>query len=383
MRRFCLLSTIVLLVACALPAAAQDTNQRAQQARAQLETLRSKIEQVRASIQQGQAHHEQLEQKLAAAGHAVRQAQERLETLKHNIADLEQQVAKLKQQRDTERAHLVDEINTLRAQVRAAYRTGRTNKLRLLLSGEDPARIGRMLVYYEYFARQQSQQAARLRGMLAKLARRQSALEAQQQQLAAQRAERRAALQQLKQSRADRQAAMAALESRLRAQHSTLADYQQSAEQLQKLIDTLQHKLTPPDNTPSGTFTALKGRMRPPVYGPVIAHFGDSKANGQLQWQGQWRAAPKGTPIRAVADGRVVYVGYMHHYGLIVVLEHGDEYFTVYGHTQSSYVSVGEQVSQGQAIALTGTSGGHRRSGVYFEIRHGRQALDPSVWLGG
>lgn len=377
------MSTLVLVCLCANSAHAQTPDQRARQARAELQALRAKIEQVRENLAQGRNRHDKLEEKLAEAGHAVRQAARRLEKLQRNIDQLEQRVAKLKRKRNAEKAHLTDELNTLRAQVRAAYRTGHTNKLRLLLSGENPARIGRMLVYYEYFTRGQSQQIARLRDMLEDLAQRQAELEAEKQKLADKRATRAATLAQLKQSRAQRRDTMAALEARLQAQKATLSDYRKAADRLQDLLGALNKKLKKPPEAIPGAFAALKGRMRPPVQGPILAHFGAPKANGKMQWQGQWRAAPAGTPIHAAADGRVVYVGYMHHYGLIVVLEHAGEYFTVYGHTQSSYVDVGENVSRGQPIAVTGSSGGHERSGVYFEIRKGRKPLDPSRWLGG
>lgn len=113
----------------------------------------------------------------------------------------------------------------------------------------------------------------------------------------------------------------------------------------------------------------------------MIARFGDSKAGGHLQWEGRWIAAPAGTAVHAVAPGRVVYVGWMYRYGLIVVLDHGDNYYTVYGHNQSVYVRSGEHVRAGEKIATAGKSGGHETTGVYFEIRHGSKPLDPGVWL--
>src|SRR5699024_11097700 len=251
------------------------------------------------------------------------------------------------------------------------------------LSGEDPAQLGRMLVYYEYFTQSQSQQITRLRGLLAVLAKRQSDLEAEQQKLNQERAARAATLADLKQSRGERQNAIAALEARLQQHKSTLKEYRNAASRLEDLITALDKKLSQPHTPSADTFAALKGHMAPPLDGAILAYFGAPKANGKLRWKGQWRAAPAGTPIHAVADGRVVYVGYMHHYGLIVVLERANGYFTVSGHAQSSYVSVGDQVERGQTIAQAGTSGGHRRSGVYFEIRKGREALDPSRWLSG
>src|SRR5699024_887892 len=134
--------------------------------------------------------------------------------------------------------------------------------------------------------------------------------EAKQRRLTERQADRAATLAHLQRSRAERKTALAALEARLTTHESTLDDYRAAAGRLQELISALDKKLAPPGQATPGTFTALKGRMRPPVDGTVLAYFGEPKADGMLSWQGQWRAAPKGTPIRAVADGRVVYVGY-------------------------------------------------------------------------
>lgn len=383
MLRSLLVSTLLLALVCAAPAGAQSNSDRARQARAELEQLQAKIEQVKNAISAGRDRHEELAAQLARAGQAVRQAAQELDRLNSSVAALQQQVADLRRQRDQEQNHLGDELDTLRAQVQAAYRTGQTSKLRMLLSAENPARLGRMLVYYGYFTRAQTQQVAELQGMLAALAQRQSALEAKQQELTEQQQARAASLARMQHSRAERQAALQTLEERIAAQESSLEDYRAAAKRLQDLIAALNARLADSPAPAAGAFTALKGRMRAPLDGPVLAHFGTPKANGLLHWQGQWRAAPAGTPVHAMAAGRVVYIGYLHHYGLVVVLQHADNYFTVYGHVAGSYVDVGDHVRRNGAIAAAGSSGGHRRSGVYFEIRKGEQALDPSIWLGG
>jgi len=378
------MSTIVLALTCALvPVGAQDTRQRVQQTRAQLEALQEKIDQVRASIRTGHERHEELAAQLDAAGRAVRKAVRRLQEQEQDIADLEQQIDRLQDEHDAELTRLEQQLDTLRTQIRAAYRTGRTSKLRMLLSGNEPARIGRMLVYYEYFTHAQSRQVAQLRDALADLTDRRAELEAKRQQLAEQRDAHAATLAHLKSSRGQRKAAMAALEERLSEREATLQDYRDSAAQLESMLSTLKDRLARPAEQDPAAFTALKGHMDPPVEGAIIARFGAPKAHGKLQWRGQWRAAPHGRDVRAVADGRVVYIGYLHHYGLIVVLNHAGDYFTVYGHTQGSYVEVGDIATRGQPIARAGTSGGHDRSGVYFEIRKGTQALDPSQWFAG
>ncbi len=383
-----LIGALALALLLAAPLAqfssAQTPSARSEQAQEELDALRDKIESVQQSIEQDRGERGDLAETLAETQRAVRQASDRLEGLSEAISGHEQAIIHLRRQRDAEKNQLNDELDALRAQVRAAYATGHMDKLRLLLSGHEPARLGRMLAYHEYFADAQTQQVERLRTALAALAARQSALEAEQQALAEQRRARSAPLGRLESSQARRRETMAALDARLASRESSLEQLEADEAQLEELITSLQSELANLPAPPgAGDFAAPKGRMTPPVPGRLLADFGAAKPGGVLQWQGEWRAAPAGAPVKAVAAGRVVYVGYMHRYGLIVVLDHGDNYYTVYGHAQSAYVETGEAVARGQPIARAGTSGGHRQSGTYFEIRKGSQPVDPAGWLAG
>ena len=128
-------------------------------------------------------------------------------------------------------------------------------------------------------------------------------------------------------------------------------------------------------------FATLKGKLPWPARGALIARYGENKAGGRLTWNGHWIAADEGSAVRSVARGRAVYVGWMHRYGLIVLVEHEDGYFTLYGHCQTATVQVGDPVRAGQTIATAGNTGGYDQSGVYFEIRKGAEAINPQGWL--
>jgi septal ring factor EnvC (AmiA/AmiB activator) len=365
-----------------LAAPAQAEHSRAAHARAELKALRSKIAQVRQQITAGSQQRSALAQALADAQHQIDAARQRLDTLEASITEHKRRIAQLRAARDAQQAHLKNERAHLRKQVRAAYISGHINRMRLLLSGKSPAKIGRMLVYYQYFTKAQTAQINRLKATLAKLAARQQALTAEQSALTAQRASRAATLDKLQAGRKQQQATIAALDSRLATKKSSLKGMRADQARIKKLLHSLQKQLSNlPPVTPHTPFSQLKGRLLAPVAGPVIAGFGRRKAGGPLHWQGEWLAATPGTPIRAVATGRVVYIGYMKRYGLIVILDHGHDYYTLYGHAKSSYVDVGDTVRAGQPIATAGHSGGHARAGAYFEIRHGATPLDPASWL--
>jgi len=380
-----LLSTCLLALLMGASGYAQDNAERSARARAELDALRDKIDNVRQQIASDRGQRSDLADQLSNTEADISAASKRLRKLDENIAGLQQRVASLTDRRDTERAQLTDRLETLRQQVRAAYSSGRMDKMRLLLSGQSPEKMGRLLVYYEYFADAQTGQVNDLRDALADLAVRQRALTQEQDKLAAQRKSRAGTLTKLENNQQQRRQTIAALDRRLSSRKASLEELRSNEDRLENLMKSLQQQLatlpdTADDNTP---FARLKGRMTPPVGGQTLARFGTPKAGGPLRWKGEWLAASQGAPVKAVAGGRVVYVGYMHRYGLIVILDHGDNYYTLYGHAESTYVEVGDQVRRGQPVAKAGHSGGHRRSGTYFELRKGRTAINPASWLSG
>lgn len=379
-----LIGTSLLIAALICPLAGQADDARDAKARAELNALRDKIDKVRDRIASDSHQRSQLSTTLEKAQKEIAATRSRLDSLDDSIDDHEKRITRLTQQRDAERQQLGQQLDDLSAQVQAAYETGRMSRMRLLLSGESPEKVGRMLAYYRYFADAQSDEVADLKQQLARLVSKQQSLENEKASLADQRDARATTLAKLEANRKQQQATVAALDKRLSSGRASLSDMKNDERQLQQLLNSVQRNLTTlppvPTNTP---FYKLKGRMHPPVRGRVLARYGQTKGDGPLSWQGEWIAAAQGTPIHAVAGGRVVYVGYMKRYGLIVIIDHGHGYYTLYGHAAASYVDIGDPVRTGQAIATAGHSGGHSTNGAYFEIRQGQKPVNPASWLAG
>lgn len=131
-----------------------------------------------------------------------------------------------------------------------------------------------------------------------------------------------------------------------------------------------------------GEFSALRGRLRMPVSGQVVGRFGSARAESGAAWKGLFIRADEGAPVRAVATGRVVFAEWLRGFGNLLIIDHGDDFLSVYGNNDVLQVSVGATVTAGQTIALAGNSGGHPEPGLYFELRHRGQAFDPGKWLG-
>ena len=115
----------------------------------------------------------------------------------------------------------------------------------------------------------------------------------------------------------------------------------------------------------------------------MLDYYGQPRAGGRLHWEGDLIAAPLGTPVRAISQGRVVYTDWMPHFGLIVILDHGEGYLSIYAHNQNVTRQVGDYVKAGDVIAALGDSGGQDGPALYFELRHGNDTLDPRRWCRG
>jgi len=135
------------------------------------------------------------------------------------------------------------------------------------------------------------------------------------------------------------------------------------------------------EGAPENLSVLLSGRLTWPVAGRLIQDYGQPRGNGRLRWNGVLIAAPAGREVRAVYHGRVAYADWLPGLGLLVVVDHGDGYLSLYGHNESLLKSAGDWVAPGDVLATVGQSGGQATPALYFEIREGREPVDPGDWV--
>jgi septal ring factor EnvC (AmiA/AmiB activator) len=164
-----------------------------------------------------------------------------------------------------------------------------------------------------------------------------------------------------------------------------LAELETAARALEEAVAALPAEaLSAPAGAPSTPFASLRGTLRPPVDASVARGFGrvvDREFLTATFRKGVGYEVPTGTIVRAVADGRVRFAGRFRGYGNTVILDHGDEYFTVSAHLEEPAVAVGDWVQAGAEIGRSGESGSLSGPQLYFEVRRGGAALDPREWL--
>ena len=138
-----------------------------------------------------------------------------------------------------------------------------------------------------------------------------------------------------------------------------------------------------PDGSNDGSaFAELKGKLSLPVRGELASRFGSPRNDGGLVWRGLFLTAPGGTPVKAVAAGRVVYADWLRGFGNLLIVDHGEDYLSLYGYNEALLKQVGDSVGGGETLATVGNSGGSTQSGLYFEIRHQGKPIDPMTWAG-
>jgi septal ring factor EnvC (AmiA/AmiB activator) len=189
---------------------------------------------------------------------------------------------------------------------------------------------------------------------------------------------------QLGQARSNRAQTLAAIQSKIRNRTDQASTLERQARALEKLIDEMQRATRDFPSLPAQGFARTQGKLAWPVNGKVIAKFGEFRGGGPLRWEGILIGAAPGTQVRALFHGRVVYADHLYGMGLMVMIDHGEGYSSIYGHQEQLYRKVGDSVAPGDILGVladqTGAQGAPRGE-LHLEIRKGKQALDPRKWL--
>lgn len=380
-RCLCALPLLLSAALLAVPAGADDA--RLQQSQTELQTLRSRIEAINRRLAEDRGERDGLRTALQSAEREASRAAEQLAGIERDLAAQRREVAAATQRQRQAAAELERQREQLAVQIRAAFGLGHQSRLKLLLSQQDPAQVQRSMTYFDYLNRARAERIADVDTAVRQWVEAERELRAGEAQLAMLRDGQRQALERIAASRAERERTLAAIERRLRDGDSQLAAMSRDEARLQQLIEELRNVLAdvPAQIADGRPLAELRGKLPWPARGPLLAGFGQPKAGGRLQWRGLWIGLKAGTPVRAIAHGRVAWVGWMHRYGLVVVVEHAGGYFSLYGHAQSSTLRTGEWLRAGDIVAYAGDTGGHDRAGIYLELRRGADPVDPIAWL--
>lgn len=373
---------LCLLLASAAPLAAPDDPQKAS---SELTELRARIASLQKELQSARTQESSLAKQVREVEQRIGTLNRSLRDVKARLRDGERQLGALQDEYAQTNAQLEAERQLLARQLRAAYLIGRQEQVKLLLNQEDPARFGRTLTYYRYLNQARLTRIEKVEAMLTRLDALQQEIGAQREDLAQSESRQAAELAELAEERLRREALLERLQADIREQGGQLAQMQKDEKRLEQLIKDLQRALADltPEGGPRQPFAKLKKRLPWPVAGKLAAGFGDRRDVGNLRWRGAFIAAPADREVRAVAHGRVAFADWLRGFGLLIIIDHGDDYMTLYGHNQALFKEVGDWVGPGEVVASVGDTGGMARTGVYFELRHKGEPQNPQNWCAG
>lgn len=390
------LKVLLLLICCGLPppggaapvSGGEGARGEQQDKAAKLETLRRTIQELRTSLDKARGKQSELRKQLRAVEVSIGDASQSLKKLKKEQRQKTAELRGLRATRDQANEAVEVQRQALAQQILAGYAMGREGHLKIILSQQDPSAIGRMLTYYDYFNRARAARIGEIDQKLAEIGLLEQAISQQAEALERLHGEQSRQLQALQESRNSRRQILAKLGSEIKTKQQKLEvmlqDERNLAELMHKLHRALKEAEIPVDVSPApgdaAPFASHKGKLSWPARGKITARYGSTRKVGSLPWRGVMIGADEGGDVKAIYRGRVVFADWLRGFGLLIIVDHGDGYMSLYGHNQSLSRRVGEWVEKGEVIATVGNSGGQDSSGLYFEIRYNGVPDNPLQW---
>lgn len=348
---------------------------------AELESVRGRIRDLQNDIKTARGQAEQLQKAILGDERNALAVRKRLKQIETEIHARVVKLDGLNKDKAAREKSLSDERQLLAQQVRAAYKIGRNDYLKLLLNQENPELVGRMLVYYDYFNRARSDHIKKINRSLRDIKLIEGNIRTEKNNLDALREEQLKKLDEFRQSRRSRNESIAKLETFIGGQGKRLQVLQHNEKELEELVDRLRQQESIVKNFEEvPPFPSLKGKLKWPVAGKIGAHYGTPRKGGKLKWQGVLIRAASGAVVHAVSTGKVVFADWFRNLGLLIIVDHGNGYMSLYGHNEQLLKKVGDWVRANESIAKVGDTGGQEHPSLYFEIRSGGSPVNPALW---
>ncbi|MGB7932824.1 MAG: peptidoglycan DD-metalloendopeptidase family protein [Gammaproteobacteria bacterium] len=379
-----LLLLLALTTSPVVPSLAADSGRAAVQAE-RLQQLRTRIGELKNELVSMHGKKNALDTELEKTEKELGAVASDLRQLDRKIGQSRTRLDELGHERQESRKKLQAVQVILARELRSAYELGQQQQVKLLLNQDDPAAIARLMTYYGYLSRARADRIRGITSVLDELALIEQQVSEQKSGLEKLKDEKIAESDRLKHMRANRKQVLVRLQAQLRKKSDELATLQRDERNLQQLVDSLRRALRdiPPSTAPLKSISPLKGKLVWPVEGRIGMPFGAVQADGKLRSRGVLVSASAGADVHAIARGQVVFADWLRGFGLLLIIDHGKGYMSLYGYNRSLFKEVGDRVEAGDLIATVGDSGGRERSGLYLELRKDGRPFDPAPWFAG
>ena len=352
-----------------------------EKAASQLRELKASINRINREISSANKRRNTLQLQLREAeleqssiSRDINRASKAIANQTRELTALEDKKKTLEKSRDEQQSHIAMELRT-------AWQMGQQGQIKVLLNQESPDTVARVLAYYRYFFRARNELLNEFRSTLIALQNTEQRISETLVELQLRQDDLETQQQELSRAQQTRQAAVANLNDSIQGKGAELKKMEADQKELQQLLDAIRDavvNLQVPENYKP--FKSAKSKMPWPVPGRASARFGNARNQGKMKWQGVTIPAPAGTPVKAIHHGRVVYADWLRGMGLLLIIDHGDGYMSLYAHNQTLLRDVGEWVSAETPISTVGDSGGLTKPALYFEIRQKGKPVNPAHW---
>lgn len=353
--------------------------------RSDLDNIKSLIEQTRQQLEEKLEDSERLQQELKLAELQIAESATQLNQTDNALTTTREDIAELESEKKSTQGTIDKQQRSLANQIKSAFMAGNYDFAKMIFNQDDASKFERLLTYYQYLNKARQEEIKAFRELIKTLESLQLQLSEKENQQIVLIAQQRSQAQRLRERQQARQVTLRNLDAQIKSDQARVAQLVQQEQSLTQAIERAEIAAqraadAAPQSVTLQGLTSLKGQLLAPSSGSIEGLFG-KRRQGQVRWKGIVINAPSGSPVNAVADGKVLYADWLKGFGLVTIVDHGEGYMSVYGRNQALLKGVGDNVKAGDTISLIGNSGGQAQSGLYFEIRHKGKALNPSLWL--
>jgi septal ring factor EnvC (AmiA/AmiB activator) len=397
--------TLLLCVFCASSFAAKKIDA----AKEDLSDLHEKIDALKKELDSNQEARKDATDELKDSETAISAANKKLRDINQKQKQKQNTLDSLKKQSLTINYSLSEQQKRLGILLRQQYMRGNQSYTQLILQNKNPSEIARDVKYFSYIAKEHAKVIDDMQGNLLKVKELNNQTAAALQEVAELKARQEAEKKELVQQKKEKSKVVKTLSKQISAQRNEISKLKRDEKNLSNLVERLAKIIpktkfkqskksakkktgksteeevvsneTTPTNAYSGShFASLKGKLNLPVRGELVNRFGSAREDTGISWKGLFIKATEGADVKTVAEGRVVFADWMRGFGNLIIVDHGSGYMSLYGNNQAVLKQVGDEVNGGDAIASVGNSGGNESNGLYYELRHNSQPLDPLKW---
>jgi murein hydrolase activator len=343
----------------------------------QLQAVSDKIQKLSKTLAKTKNKQEILNKELKQTEIKIADIIQTIQQIKQDKSEIQTELAQLTKHRTQLQSKLRQQQLKLGQEVKAYYELGKHHHLKLLLDQTNAQHINRLATYITYLNKHRKQIIDETELTLENLRHTQQAIEQQEAELLALQENNQQEQAALETNRSYRQQVLTKLKQEITRQDQQIITLKENQRALEKVINRLQKKRAAAAAKP---FAQLKKKLQWPLKGKITQTFGAAIQENNLTSTGVFISANQGNNVTSIHAGEVVFADWLRGYGLLIIVNHGNGYMSLYGHNQTLFKSKGDLVTQGENLASSGNSGGNVKNGLYFEIRHNGKPINPQEW---